>query len=275
LNSERVNTKFVSVDRTTNQKTFTAIAALEFSGRPVAGDRLALSLGPVGNEHVLSEGSFKWETTEFGPSSLQNGKLPWAVAYSEVLYEATRPHWLTITEAQLLEGRDGVSLLRATVSNPTEEARPLLSMTFSTSRYPSFFACDIGDPIQTVVLRWEKQDSPEQITAETSLSGVEIPVQIKYNFGSRCNGYNIRALIPLSESIPANVTKIVSVRMKELPVPPANLKSQIGADTILSWPSKWISLFSDQGVIKLNLSFSVLYQTLSKATLNKFSGTRS
>jgi hypothetical protein len=175
---DRARANFVSSAIETSPEKLTTIVALEFARRPEAGDRLRLSIGPVSYEHVVSDESFKWETTVFDPDYYNVGRAaPWTVAFAEVQYEHQRPDWLTITDAQLLNGRDGISLLRATVSNPTDETRPLLAMRFTASqpRIRNDINCAQGDLPQTVVLRWEKEQSGEKLAADTSLDGVENP----------------------------------------------------------------------------------------------------
>src|SRR5215469_12703815 len=112
--SARLLSTVVPADR----GSFTAIVMLEFSTTPEIGDRLVVILGPIANEHTVSDASFKWITDAFDPARKKT-PIPWATAFAEVNYEMQRPDWLTITDAQLLRGRDGVALLRATVNNPT------------------------------------------------------------------------------------------------------------------------------------------------------------
>jgi hypothetical protein len=91
-------------------------------------------------------------------------------------------------------------------------------MKFDAShpRINKYFDCYKGDPVQTVVLHWQKQKAVNKLTADTTLDGVEVPVQIAYSFAGVCSGYSMEAIIPLSESIPANSTRLVSLRLKEL-----------------------------------------------------------
>jgi pimeloyl-ACP methyl ester carboxylesterase len=139
-NGAQISAHLLSADHRAKPETFSAIVALEFPRRPSAGDTLIVSLGPVVNEHVLSEGFFKWETTVFDSPIYE--VIPWTVAYAEVSCESKRPHWLTITAAELFPGRDGLYLLRATVSNATEDTQPLLSIIFSASEPHPERACE-------------------------------------------------------------------------------------------------------------------------------------
>jgi len=149
----------------------------------------------------------------------------------------------TITDAQILEGKDGVSLLRVTVSNPTDEARPLSSLTFAAShpKRNKKVKCYKADKAQDLVLRWEKQRTSDKLTAETTLEGVEVPVKIHYRARGACSNYHMSAVVPLSESIAANTSKIVSLRLKELPEIRTSSKP---VGRIVSWPQKTVSIYN-------------------------------
>jgi hypothetical protein len=152
----------------------------------------------------------------------------------------------TITDAQILEGKDGVSLLRVTVSNPTDEARPLSSLTFDAShpKRNKKVKCYKADKAHDLVLRWEKQNTSDKLTAETTLKGVEVPVKIHYRSMGACSDYHMSAVVPLSDSIAANTSKIVSLRLKELPEIRTSSKP---VGRIVSWPQKTVSIYNKDG----------------------------
>jgi hypothetical protein len=238
---KQVHSASLSEDPTIDAGSASWIARLEFDSRPNPGDRLAVTLGPFTANHVLADNTFKWDAVGL----IDRGKrLPWSIAYADVLYEVERPDWLTITDAQLRQGRDGVSLLRVTVSNVTKEARPLLSMTLdASSPKTSRIKCRVGDKPQTATFKWEKLGSTAKPAAETNLDGVHLPVPIKFRLQGRCSGYTMEATVPLSEEVPANATKVLSFRLKELPK-----TEKAGAPvTMTDWKHKQISITTDAG----------------------------
>jgi hypothetical protein len=220
-----------------------SIAKLEFQSRPNPGDRLVMTLGPLTTTHVLTDDTFKWDAVGL----IDRGKrLPWSVAYADVLYAPERPDWLTITDAKLLQGRDGVSQLQVTVSNVTKEARPLLSMTLdASSPKTSRIKCRVGDKPQTATFIWEKRGSTARPAAETNLDAVQLPVPITFRLLGRCSSYTMEAIAPLSEEAPANATTVLSFRLKELPK-----TAKAGAPaTMADWKNKRISIATPPGSI--------------------------
>jgi pimeloyl-ACP methyl ester carboxylesterase len=274
----RVSAQLLPIVLDSKSGTFMRIAKLDFSGKPIAGDRLILSLGPITSDHVLSDESFRWEATGSLPYQKGDKVFPWKIAFAEVRYESKRPDWLTITDAQMLNGRDGVALIRIVISNPTDDTRPLLSMSLSL-RHPRFSAdaCVGPDTTQIVVFKWEKSEVSEQLTAETTLHGVEVPVEIISRLEGSCSDYSISANVPLSASVPANTTEVVSLRLKEMPSLPmkktmrktrktSSFLQTFDLDTIplsnfVNWPSKSISIHSDQSSIVKPDSFYLISPT--------------
>ncbi len=240
---KQVYSTSLSKDPTIDAGSGARMAMLQFDSRPKPGDRLVMTLGPLATTHVLTDNTFKWDAVGL----IDRGKrLPWSIAYADVLYEPERPDWLTITDAQLLQGRDGVSLLRVTVSNVTKEARPLLSMSLNASSpKTSRIKCRVGDKPQTATFKWEKHGSSARPTAETNLDGVQLQVPIQFRLLGRCSPYTMEATVPLSEEVPADATKVLSFRLKELPK-----TAKAGAPvTMADWKNKRISITTHPGSI--------------------------
>src|SRR5262245_57818686 len=126
--------------------------------------------------------------------------------------------WLVITGARLVEGRDEIFTLNATLNNPTNTPASIVAMGFKASapRKNSRVRCKKADKTETKIVRWQKEESSDQAAAGAS-GGIEIPVRVKYRLRGACSPYSIEAEVPLSESVPAGAKKSISLRLKEMP----------------------------------------------------------
>ena len=235
------------------------LLALEFEGSPPLGARLTIKLGPSTHQQVISQSTFDWVETKFEKF---DDKIPWWVSESDVVYNLDHPNWLVLTDAELLAGPDGVSLVKISISNPTDTAASIQRVeliAFEDLELETGVNCNTGDPIQTVVLKWDLVRSGAKDAITTFLSGVDLPVHTRYNFIGVCNqSYSIEANVPVSEMIQSHSNVSLTLRVKELPPRKqvANRSSLFGGisipgrfgsppDRLGDWPNLDVGLTSD------------------------------
>jgi pimeloyl-ACP methyl ester carboxylesterase len=228
------------------------LGVLKFADEPQVGASLELKVGPITKRHVITAATFTWEAIKHDEYDKAN---PWWVAASDVLYEVDRPTWMVVSNAEILKGGDGILLLRATVTNPTDLSASL-SRIYVFARYPfdSGTTCDTGDPVQVANLKWEKIITGKPAAATTTLKGSEIPVEVRYNSLGICSGgYSFSADIRISESVESRTEKQIFLKLKQMPGVVAKRPSKLiktGPPQDLSqWPLLQLSIAPAAGTL--------------------------
>jgi hypothetical protein len=228
------------------------LVVLKFVGEPPVGASLELKIGPITKRHVITVETFTWEAIKYDEHDKGN---PWWVAASDVLYEIDRPTWIVVSDAELLKGGDGISLLRATVTNPTDLAASLREMHLF-ARYPfdSGIRCDRGDPVDMANLKWEKIITGKPAAVTTTLKGTEVSAKVSYNLSGVCSGgYSLNASIPISESIAPHTEKQIFLKLKEMPGVVAKRPSKpiqtVPPQDLGQWPLLQLTIESGGGTL--------------------------
>jgi hypothetical protein len=121
-----------------------------FKRVPAAGDLLELQIGPFSAEQRIADNTFRWSDRK-----ATDGKS-WHLAVSEAQYPIEQIDWLMLSDAQILQGSEGYSLIRFAVTNPTDRMSSIGELVLSAAA-PKRSRCATGvDPVTTVTLNWEK-----------------------------------------------------------------------------------------------------------------------
>jgi hypothetical protein len=132
---------------------FACLVSLQFDKQPPLGSNLELKLGEFTKTVEIVGSTFEWQATTY---HIFDQDIPWWIATSRVRFELQRPSWLVLIGAELLRGKSGESLLRVTLSNPTDNSATVQNLNIDAAA-PVFSGlnCANGDVPQTVVLKWD------------------------------------------------------------------------------------------------------------------------
>lgn len=194
----------------------TCVLRLAFKTEPAVGSDLEVQFGPVTKRQSILAGTFRWKPDHF---DRDGSSVPWSVAISEVQYKIGRITWAVLSDAEILEGSGGASLLRVTVTNPTDLSATIQSLRLTAGKpVRSNISCFAGDPVQSVKLKWQRVASGQPPTASTVLHGVDVPVDVDYNFSGMCNHYYSMSIrIPMTDSVGPHSQQQIFLKIDELP----------------------------------------------------------
>jgi pimeloyl-ACP methyl ester carboxylesterase len=233
------------------------ILRIDFDEQPVSGDVLEIQIGPFTTQQPIDASTFEWK------EQLSQNKLRRYIAASEATYEVTQIDWLIISNAEILAGAENKSILRFAVTNLSPQVRSISDLTIKANVPFSDGHCLSSAPLNELKLNWKKIITRDPHAATTAMVGVEVPVKIKFQYlPEMCTGgYRFSATVPIAETIEANSTKQIIVRIDEMPAIPSRKKVVAALEKrnsfpkfpdvpvkLADWPKLAISLRADGGV---------------------------